>query len=86
MENNNEAKYIIDAINILVENKIKKLSTMTYDGRITQASGGNYKVLINGIEYPNIKTMYGVSTFNVGDIVKVLVVQNNFSNMCIYEK
>lgn len=54
----------------------------TFIGLIEEIKPNNqYDITINDITYSNIKTIGG--TCKIGEVVKVLVPQNNFSNMFI---
>lgn len=53
------------------------------NGRVQSAnSDGTYSVIIDGKTYDNITTVNSAS-FSIGDIVKVIIAQNDYSNMFI---
>ena len=49
------------------------------------SSDGTYDVELNKITYENIDTLNNMS-FNINDMVKVMIPQNNYNNMFIYGK
>lgn len=79
---------ITDAIQKMIEGIIsavdKKVDDAAYDktikARITEVAGNNkYKVYFNGNTY----TIKGKNTYEVNDIVYVMIPQNNYNEMFI---
>lgn len=54
---------------------------ITFNALVIQAQDGDYKILLNGVEYNHVKTIGGEC--NINDCVYVLVPQGNYSNMVI---
>jgi ribosomal protein S1 len=72
-------KYILDAIQVVIKKFLKNLKYNYYvTGKITSVnSDGTYGVQINGV-VSNLPARPG-STFSVGDVVYVMVVNGNYS-------
>ncbi len=84
---------IENAVNELKKGKMGYVSNMisnaNYDrtvvGNIKSVNGTKSTVVINQIEYTNIPKLDYV-TVNVNDVVKIVIPQNNYSNMFILGK
>ena len=75
-----------------VDNAIKQaINNAPFDkteiGKIVyvNSTDGTYNVELNKITYENIDTLNNMS-FNINDMVKVMIPQNNYNNMFIYGK
>lgn len=79
-------KDIIEAFNILIDAKINSIKfNRTVEGKITGViDNSTYKVKIKNEEY-KIRRIND-DMYNVGDMVLVLVINNNFSNKVILSK
>lgn len=77
-------KAILDTIDIMIQERLKKLSFNYYiEAKIeTVNADGTYNIEWNGTVLNNVKARNGL-TLNVGDIVLVCVVNGNFSNKFI---
>ena len=77
---------ILDAITILLNKAIERLKfNTTIEGAIlSQVSPSLYKVKINNIEY-SAKCLNGI-TYQVNDVVDILIRNNNFSEKIILWK
>lgn len=73
----NQAQDFLEAIEIIVEKKLKSQSSQIYSGLVTAVSTGKCSMRINGKVYTNI-IVYG-STPTVNSIFPVFVPQNNMS-------
>ena len=75
---------IIDAIKTIVDSKINEGPfDITKNAKITQSLGNNtYDILLDNNTYRKIKSN-GDTSYNVNDIVKVMIPQNNPSLMFI---
>lgn len=77
-------KAILDTIDIMIQERLKKLSFNYYiEAKIeTINNDGTYNIEWNGTVLNNIKSRDGL-ILNVGDIVLICVVNGNFSNKFI---
>ena len=75
---------IINAIDIIIENKLKKLGFNYYvDGVVKEINNDEtYNVLINGTIYHNIPSKYRL-TYSVGDVVQILVKNGDWNKKFI---
>lgn len=81
---NQYEKALLDTIDIMIQERLKRLSFNYYiEAKVETVNGnGTYNVEWNGKVLNNIKARNGL-TLNVGDIVLVSVVNGNFSNKFI---
>ena len=84
---NNEKKAqdaLLEAIDIMIENKLKKLNFNYYvDGVIQSKNNDNtYDVLINGAVYKNIPSKHNFD-YSVNDTVQILVKNGNWNKKFI---
>lgn len=78
-----EINDFIGGIKHLIKEDINKAPfDRTYIGRVVDADGDTYTVLINGKEYPKTPTLTD-ERINIGDFVKVSFSQNNPNNRFI---
>ncbi len=76
---------IIKAINLIVDNEVKKLKNNDIETKILATnSDSTYKVRISNVEY-NIKNGTNIN-FKVGDKVLVHLINGNFNNKVIIAK
>ncbi|MBS4539829.1 hypothetical protein GOQ27_15245 [Clostridium sp. D2Q-11] len=77
---------ILEACNILIDAKLKSMKfNKTLEGKVTEViDSSTYKVNINNEEYKIRKLNDDI--YQVGDIVFVLIINNNFSNKVILSK
>ena len=71
--------------NILPDSIAKAPFDKTTEGRIVASLGnGKYTVAINGTNYD--ASVYGLSTFEVNEVVKISIPQNDFKRLYILPK
>lgn len=73
----NQAQDFLDAIEVIVDKKLKSQSSQIYSGLVTAVSTGKCSMRINGKVYTNI-IVYG-NTPTVNSTFPVFVPQNNMS-------
>ena len=84
---NNIVKDFLDGIKYLINSALKNASfDSTKDGIILSVNDDNsYNISINDYIYNNIRTI-NTNTFNVDDVVKVVVPSNQENNIFILGK
>lgn len=82
-KNKNAVEQLKEGISVYVDKKLDNIPfDRTFTALITKVSSNNtYSVLLNGVEYNNIRTIGGSCYIN--ETVKVVVPQNNYNNMYI---
>ena len=83
IKNQEAINALLEGIDYLIEQKIENSSfARIKNGKVLQALGDNiYSVSIENKNY-NIPSI-GAHTINIGDVVKVVIAQNDYSNMFI---
>lgn len=79
----NAVEQLKNGITTYIDKKVENVPfDRTFTALITKVSSNNtYSVLLNGVEYNNIRTIGGYCYIN--ETVKVVVPQNNYNNMYI---
>ena len=81
---------LLEAIDIMIENKLKKLKFNYYvDGVIVKAQSSQgvvtYDVMINGVEYANVPTKNNLM-YSVGDSVQILIKNGDWNKKFIDDR
>lgn len=83
---NDIQKAILNAVDKLVEDKLKKAKFSYYiDGEITAVVGEKYTVVSGNSTYTNLPARTGV-TYEVGDLVQICVKNGDSSRKFIDDK
>ena len=77
---------IINAVNTLIDGKLKKLKFNYYvDGVIYAVTNNSYTVTINGVQYTNVLSKQNID-YSVGDKVQILVKNGDWNKKIIDDK
>lgn len=80
-----QAKILLNAINTIVDNKIKNLPYVKFvKGKVTLVNNNEANVVINNNEYENIRIMQGLS-LQENDTVWLLVKNNDITKAFIID-
>lgn len=82
--NININKELLDAIEIMISNTLKKMPyDITRSARITEVLGDNmYRVILDGVTYD----IHSAFTFQKNEAVNILIKQNNMNDLCLLPK